>query len=57
MTNPLARGRQRWNPNHFLGDAALHPDGRRLYVADMQAGLVYELNLDKGGQGAEQGAE
>ena len=48
VTNPLARGRQRWNPNHFLGDAALHPDGRRLYVADMQAGLVYELNLDKG---------
>lgn len=48
VTNPLARGRQRWNPNHFLGDAALHPDGKRLYVADMQAGLVYELDLDKG---------
>ena len=48
VANPLARGRQRWNPNHFLGDAVLHPDGERLYVADMQAGVVYELNLDKG---------
>jgi len=48
VVNPQVRGRERWNPNHFLGDAALHPDGKRLYVADMQAGLVYEVNLDKG---------
>ncbi len=48
LVNPKARGRERWNPAHFLGDAALHPDGKRLYVADMQAGLVYEINLEKG---------
>lgn len=48
LVNPAAQGRLRWDPNHFLGDAAVHPDGKRFYVTDMQAGLVYELNLDKG---------
>ena len=48
VVNPLALGRARGDPNNFLGDAALHPDGQRLYVADMQAGLVYEVGLKKG---------
>ena len=49
LANPQARGGARWVRTNFLGDAALHPDGKRLYVADMQAGLVYEVNLEKGG--------
>ena len=49
LANPQARGGARWVRTNYLGDAALHPDGKRLYVADMQAGLVYEVNLEKGG--------
>jgi YVTN family beta-propeller protein len=47
IANPQARDRARWVRTNYLGDAALHPNGKRLYVADMQASLIYEVNLDK----------
>ncbi len=48
LINPQARGAARWDPQHFLGDAAAHPGGKRLYAADLQAGVIHEVNLEKG---------
>jgi YVTN family beta-propeller protein len=48
VANPTARGAARWVRTNFLGDAAVNPAGDRLYVADMQANLIYEVDLRKG---------
>lgn len=48
VANPRVRGNARWVRTNFLGDVAVHPDGKRIYVADLQANLVYEVSLEKG---------
>jgi YVTN family beta-propeller protein len=47
VVDPSKRGKARLTKTDYLGDAALSPDGRWLFVANLQNNLVHAVDLEK----------